>query len=365
MMRGAPSSSGEQEPDIPFTRADLGMLLRTLASLYNTQERAEERAALRGGAGRPGRATADEPGQHAVVFRDITGPDLDGVLFDLLFYQIIDVTADRGTPVLENLRPSHGFVRVRITRDGELIYQHPHPVRELIGEPLRAVLRRRGPAVTHWGYGVRGPGLESIALTRPAPAVAHETRVRSGPWPRLRLTVEEMPDPEPPETTLAALGIPGTLSADDADDAERPGGYLIQLTAALSAERTGASLLNFTFTGESFLRVSQQLESRGGKEQLLGWYHTHLFAATSRPGLSSVDVELHRSTFRRPWQVAALVNIGHRGRVLRFYHGEGEEMTLVPYWTVPHQATAPETRPDAEPDPARETSAEAAGTETS
>jgi proteasome lid subunit RPN8/RPN11 len=298
---------------------------------------------------------------------------------------------------VENLRASHGFVRVRILRDGEVIYQHPHPVRELIGEPLREALRKREPEVTHWGYGVRGPGLEAIPLSRPAPRVAHETRVRTGPRPRLRLSVEEMPDPEPPATTLAALGAVtgdrgsppegevadagppvviiapedvidtfvrtypfsgeieegGFLAGTVYRDAERPDGYLVHVTAVLPAERTGASMINFTFTSESFLRVSQQLERRGAAEKLLGWYHTHLFGATSRLGLSSVDIELHRSTFRRPWQVAALVNITDEGRVLRFYHGVGDEMALVPYWAVPDQD--PQAIPGTVADPVPET----------
>jgi hypothetical protein len=388
------------------------------------------------------------------VFEEIIGPDPAGVMFELYFYQLMDLTPDRGQPALENLRASHGYVRVRILRDGELIYQHPHPVRELIGEPLRGLLRKRDPEITHWGYGVRGPGLEAIALTRPAPQVENEMRVRPDPRPRLTFTVEEMPEPEPEQTTLAALGVgsaDGTATpsifhaSGDADlsdedpegtgpdgtgpdgtdataqvpseqpgdaselrpraditpavgppvvvvipdeivssllttypfsdeieeggflvgtvyrDAERPGGYLVHVTAVLPAQRTGASMINFTFTGESFLRVSQQLESREDGEKLLGWYHTHLFAATSRSGLSSVDVELHRSTFRRPWQVAALVNIAAKGRVLRFYHGEGDEMALVPYWTVPsHDAASPgpavtaADTPEAEPDPPME-----------
>ncbi len=317
------------------------------------------------------------------LFMDVIGPDPAGVVFELFFYQIDDLTPDRGSPAMENLRASHGFVRVRILRGGELLYQHPHPVRELIGEPLRQALRKQEPEVTHWGYGVRGPGLEAIPLSRPAPRVVHEVRVRTGPRPRLRLSVEEMPEPEPPETTLMVLGAVANIGrawdgmeADAPDtgppvvivapeeivdtfvrtypfsdeieeggflagtvyrDAERPGGYLVHLTAVLPAERTGASMINFTFTSESFLRVSQQLEKRG--ETLLGWYHTHLFGATSHLGLSSVDVELHRSTFRRPWQVAALVNITDDGRVLRFYHGVGDEMILVPYWTVPRPHT--------------------------
>jgi proteasome lid subunit RPN8/RPN11 len=215
--------------------------------------------------------------------------------------------------------------------------------------------------------------------------VTHEAVLRSGPRPRLRLSVEEVPEPELPETTLEALGVlagdaggvsdgdepgegpPVVIVAPEAvvdtfvrtypfsgeveeggflagmvyRDADRPAGYLVHVTAVLPAERTGASMINFTFTSESFLRVGQQLEKRGAAEKLLGWYHTHLFGATARLGLSSVDVELHRFTFRRPWQVAALVNITTEGRVLRFYHGVGDEMALVPYWTVENAVTDP------------------------
>jgi hypothetical protein len=323
------------------------------------------------------------------VFAEVTGPNQTGVVFELRFYQIADRTLDLGAPTLENLRASHGYVRVRILRDGELIYQHPHPVRELIGVPLRDMLRNRAPEVAHWGYGVRGPGLEPMGLTRPAPQVAHEVRVRPNSQLKVTFSVEEMPDPDPPETTLARLGgLEGAACGGeprepprDADDppvvvvipddlvaslvqtypfseeieeggflagavycnADRPGGYLVHVTAALPAERTGASMLDFTFTSESFLRVSQQLETRSKDERLLGWYHTHLFAATSRLGLSPVDVELHRSTFRRPWQITGLVNISHGSKVLRFYHGESDQMVLAPYWTVPVQA--PETGP--------------------
>ena len=154
------------------------------------------------------------------VFADVIGRRLGDVVFELYFYQIMDLTPDQGTPAMENLRSSHGFVRVRILRDGELIYQHPHPVRELIGEPLRGLLRKRDPAVTHWGYGVRGPGLEAIALSRPAPRVAHEVRVPTGSRRRVTFTVEEEPEPEPPEASLAALGGPGRAAAE-ADGQER------------------------------------------------------------------------------------------------------------------------------------------------
>lgn len=309
-------------------------------------------------------------------FRELIGEDTRGVTFDLYFYELGDRTPDRGTPPLVNLRASHGFVRVRIWRDGVLLYQHPHPVREVIAEPLRELLRARDPAVTHWGFGLNGPGLTSIPLTRPVPQVTHELKVTSGTRRPALFTVEEMPEPELPENGLAGLGaempdgeaeagaasgapvrvaIPGSLvtalvqtlpfspkieeggflAGKVFRDKNREGGYIDHVTAVIPAERTGASMLNFTFTGESFLRISERIAARGKDETLLGWYHTHLFAATPKSGLSSVDVDLHKSTFRRSWQVAALVNISADGRVLRFYHGSGGQMERVPYWTVP------------------------------
>jgi JAB N-terminal domain len=304
------------------------------------------------------------------VFGEITGPDSDGVAFDLFFYELTDHTEDHGKPSLVNLRPSHGFVQVRIWRDGELLYTGRHPVRELIGEPLRELLRTRDPDVGHWGYGVRGPGMEGVPLTRPAPEVIHEVRVGAGSHRPPVFTVEPLPEPEPPRSSLAALGVPG---ADDRATApvavvipaalvtslERtypfseqleeggflagtvyrdagPGGYLLHVTAVIPAERTGATAIEFTFTGESFLRVSEQLAARADGATLLGWYHTHLFPATPRSGLSAVDAALHRSTFRRPWQIAALLTISAGGRELTFYHGGADgEMTQVPYWPVP------------------------------
>jgi proteasome lid subunit RPN8/RPN11 len=123
----------------------------------------------------------------------------------------------------------------------------------------------------------------------------------------------------------------------DAADAQRD---VVHVTDVIPAESTGASLLHFTFTGESFLLLSNLLASRARDEQILGWYHTHLFAATDAFGLSSIDLRLHASTFRRPWQLAALVNLGHDRQVLRIYRTEGgdgngdETMSLQPYWVA-------------------------------
>jgi JAB N-terminal domain len=307
-------------------------------------------------------------------FKAIIGADQRGIACELSFVKLADLTLDSGQPAVSNLRPAYGFVQVRIRRNGQLLYQHPHPVREVVGHPLRQILRSRAPEVTHWGYRLRGPGLQGAALTRPAPQVSHEVKIALGGQRRPAFSVEELPEPDPPESSLGALGVPpavrepsppadgplvtvaidallvtaltrtlpfsaeteegGFLAGTVYRDADNAGGYIVHVTAVMPAERTGASLINFTFTGESFLRVGEQLAARSKEKTLLGWYHTHLFPATERFGLSSVDVELQASTFRRPWQVAALVNIGEHDRLLRMYHGSGAEMTQVPYYAV-------------------------------
>lgn len=123
-------------------------------------------------------------------------------------------------------------------------------------------------------------------------------------------------------------------------DQGRPRRHLLEVTAIVPAQSTGASLLRFTFTGESFLRLGDLLASRGRGEIILGWYHTHLFAATPSFGLSTIDVRLHTSTFRRAWQVAALINLDEDHRVLRFYRSDGDHLAEAPFWVAGPPATA-------------------------
>lgn len=304
------------------------------------------------------------------VFEPLIGEPLERVRFQLTFLPVADPYVLTGLPSVVNLRSSHGYVQVRITRDGQVLYRHPHPVREIVTRPLRDLLAERDPGETHWGFGISGPGLDRIALVRPAPEQLHSVNI-TGPLRKPRVfRLAEVEEPEPPLTSLAGLGadLPDDAVPDDpvqvvVDEevlaafrktlpfsleveeggflagnvfrAENPaGGHIVEVTAAIQAERTGASMFGFTFTGESFLRVSERIAARGRGERLLGWYHTHLFQASESLGLSSVDVDLHRSTFRRPWQVAALVNVTEDGRMLRFYRANGETMTIAPYWAV-------------------------------
>jgi hypothetical protein len=72
------------------------------------------------------------------------------------------------------------------------------------------------------------------------------------------------------------------------------------------------------------------------------------FPATPEFGLSTVDVRLHSSTFRRPWQIAALLNVTPELRVLRVYgpvpDAPTEGLGELPFWVAqPEAPVASET----------------------
>ncbi len=244
------------------------------------------------------------------IFEALLGLPLVGAHFQLDFLPVATQAVLDGHPVMVNLRSSYGYMHVCIIRDGVVLYQHPHSVTELIAKPLQKMLSKREPGERHWGYGI--VGLDSIhaALIRPHPQVAMSMDPARHSQPRM-FQVEEVHAPAPPAATLAELGVadpptdaPGAavsvvlsreahekladsmpLSTEVeeggflvghvfASKAE-PGHYLVTISAVLKAERTGASLLHFTFTGESFMRVSETIAQRGQGEELVGWYHSH------------------------------------------------------------------------------------------
>ncbi|MBG0562562.1 JAB N-terminal domain-containing protein [Actinoplanes aureus] len=308
------------------------------------------------------------------VFREALGRPLDDALFALSFHQVSDQRDNGGHPEMVSLRPSHSYLTIRILVGDRLIYRHPHSVREVVAKPLQRLLAADFPDEDHWGYALAGPGLEKIALERPAPRLEGTIDVRPRRGRTSRLNLEEVAEPEPPPARLADLGVPesdrkstvlepadevavvfgpeaaralrhdlplseeveegGFLVGLVRRDADHPERYLVEVVHALPAERTGASMLQFTFTGESFLRANDAVQRLGGDLQLVGWYHTHLFPASDRLGLSSSDVDLHSRTFRRRWQIAGLLNLDGGERVLRAYGWNGRRMRRLPHWVV-------------------------------
>src|SRR4051812_32233435 len=126
------------------------------------------------------------------AFEPVLHRSLEHCRFQLIFLPTDDSKAIRGVPTMTNLRPSYGYVEVRIIDDTRIIYRHPHPVREIVGMPLRRILRKEDPEEKHWGYAVRAPILEDIPIVRPAPLGDGQVDVTMRPERARRFSVEEI-----------------------------------------------------------------------------------------------------------------------------------------------------------------------------
>lgn len=279
-----------------------------------------------------------------------------------------------GEPYLSYLSPAIGYVRVVVENAGLILYRHPHTLGEVIGEGIRQWLGQLGENPSPTGYRLTGPGRIELN-SHPTPLVEGVTEIQpyaEGEQPAFR--IRPLPPPTPALRSLASLGArpiepdwpaPGrtdfvkvlveqpaydeltqsrTFSTEVEEggflvghvyeDQYQPGTYLARITGALQALQTGASFLHFTFTGDSFKHIKQVLDRDRPGEQLLGWYHTHLFSATEEVGLSSIDFRLHFTTFRLPWQLAGLINLHDGERVLRFYVRRHDMMELCPHQPI-------------------------------
>jgi hypothetical protein len=279
-----------------------------------------------------------------------------------------------GEPPLAYETPEFGYIYISIKQDDQPLYQHPHTVGEVVEVGLRLWARSLELPRPAAGYRLTGP---AVLATRPAPRVEGVASLEpfvAGESPSFR--IRKVPDAPPPAASLESLGgkpveedwlKPGRsdlvrvlVTQSVANDllkqrtfsneleeggflvgrvfaaADRPEGFIVNVTGALTASSSGASLLHFTFTGDSFRDVNRTLDGRRSGDRILGWYHTHLFPATEQMGLSSIDVKLHFTTFRIPWQLAGLVNLERTQRVLRFYVRQGSAMAL-----CHHQSVAP------------------------
>jgi hypothetical protein len=295
-----------------------------------------------------------------------------------------EASTDRGA--LVNRSYGYDFVSLVVRVAGRVVYRHPHPIDEAIRPGLAAWLSELGASAA-WAveqtspqagvpaaaraelpvaFALRRPGAPGFLRARHTPTVKGVAVVLGGQRPPSSFRIRRMSEPPLPSCPPLAADASRPLQPEAmatlepahaavrvlvveplarmllesrvfAEDLEEGGfllghvfhalgdtaGHVALVTDALAAEHTGASLLHFAFTGDSFAALQQHLRHEHGPQarRLLGWYHTHLFPATASFGLSSIDVRLHFTTFRIPWQLAALVNIDphRRTRVLRFY----------------------------------------------
>lgn len=265
-------------------------------------------------------------------------------------------------PRIVNLEPDWGFAIVRVyDRLGRLLYRHPHGLAELVGKPLIQQLLREFPEEKRWGFLLDDghslpPRIQWLGLQRE-------------PLARLpRLQIRRLPEEPPPLADFADFGLtpPDNLTAPVAvllapelherlmkqplsDEVEEGGflvgrvfrhrgpgpEFLVLLDDVPKARHSGASLLHFTFTGDSFAAIRRELPEDRERGRLVGWYHTHLFPAREEMGLSTIDVDLHGSTFLQPWQLAGLINLEPERRVLRFYALRERRMQTCPTFLLP------------------------------
>ncbi|MEU1626681.1 JAB N-terminal domain-containing protein [Streptomyces sp. NPDC020096] len=276
------------------------------------------------------------------------------LMMHLRFVRRPDPRLPDGPRTIHNLRSQIGRMEVTVTQDGEVLLDREYRVRELLGPVLQHVVEQLDPDEPLWGFCLDHPTINRIALNRSTPEVegTMDVNLREN---RRSFTVHKVEEPPIPEVRPEDFGIdpagldPVTVlisgptydhlhlmklsqrleeggfllgrvlrvagAAADGDGDDR---YLVQVSEVTPAQHSGASMVHFTFTGDSFREVNRILAASGEDRQLMGWYHTHLFSGEGS-GLSGVDVELHLGTFRQPWQVAGLINLTDDERLLRFY----------------------------------------------
>lgn len=284
------------------------------------------------------------------------------------------------SPTVENLLPEFGYTYVRVYEGNFLIYRHPHRLYDVVTQTLQRKLSHQYPEVNSWSFRVDVPGMPRISAFR-LNSTASALRVTpiDSPEEKPRFQIRRLAEEEPTIKTLADFGVISGQSASQMHelgneiskapvkivfkrslyqdlchqrslsqkveeggflignvyrDGDNENTYLLEVSNALTAQHTGASFLHLTFTGDSFVEVKRTLHQSHPGERLLGWYHTHLFPATPSFGLSSIDVELHFSTFTISWQLAGLINLDGNQRTLRFYARQGNKMVLCPYWVI-------------------------------
>jgi len=269
---------------------------------------------------------------------------------------------------VDELSDSLGWLTVKFRVNGRVVHEGKYGIGELMGTALLELLRRIDPGEREWAFAFRNLGTTGTDL-RPAPdvegAVDVDLRKEARPLP---FSIQQVETPAPEGMDVAALGIDpdalgqvSVLVTKAVHDlminllplSERieeggfllgriqpamgaPGRHVTHITHVTPAARAGASAVHFHFTPDSFTEVNQLLAERKLGEELVGWYHTHLFPASADigtdTGLSMIDIETHFATFRRAGQVAGLINLSHRERVLRFYGKVDDEMRECPLW---------------------------------
>jgi len=115
--------------------------------------------------------------------------------------------------------------------------------------------------------------------------------------------------------------MPGAPEKEDDPDFK----WIVEVTDLLMAEDTIGSPATLLFTGDTWSKMSRQIDRNYADRRLVGWFHTHVFPATDSFGLSGLDQDMHAWYLPRPWQIAVLLNLEDNGeRTVRCFQKGGE-----------------------------------------
>jgi hypothetical protein len=285
----------------------------------------------------------------------------------LTFADEADLDESKWPRPLSALRDSLGWVHVQYLVNLDLLYDRRLGMGTLLRPAIAAKLERLDPGERDWAVAFRN--ITDGASTRPVPDVLGSVEVDLAADSRpLPFTIQPVETPAAEALDPDALGIDRTalgpvnvllpvglrelllkelpLSSRMEEGgfflgrirpaADQPDCHLAEVTHVMPAASAGASAIHFTFTPDSFHDVNKLLGERGKGEELVGWYHTHLFSPSADggavSGLSGTDIDTHLTTFRREGQVAGLINLFDRRRMLRFYCKVGKTLEECPVW---------------------------------
>ncbi|MCP4654032.1 MAG: hypothetical protein GY856_01300 [bacterium] len=150
-------------------------------------------------------------------------------------------------------------------------------------------------------------------FTVPGSCRSGETRATVTAWEQLALSLTASLDRE----------IGGYLVGTVGED--QNGGETVTIQRAVPAEFAAGDAHVFILSPESGAEIRRRIEQEWPDQELVGWYHSHVFSAKNEvlSGLSDIDEKTHGEQFTRSWQIAALINVWRDGgtvlRQVRIY----------------------------------------------
>lgn len=114
----------------------------------------------------------------------------------------------------------------------------------------------------------------------------------------------------------------------------------VTIHQAVPAELSVGDAHTLLMSPESGAEIRRRIASEWPDDELVGWYHTHVFSARNDvlSGLSSIDEKTHDEQFTRSWQLAVLINTWRDGgtvsRQIRVFRRNAEHKLVETDYSV-------------------------------